>query len=155
MGDIATIFRQIALFNFEDELHERIRKEGQLSGIQVAKLLAKHLRSYLGASVEVTDRDGYGFIPWSHIRYFFYVYSYAYGQIVSKALFEMWNENKNTAKKIERFLKAGRSMSPKNIFKSIGINVSDPKFFEFGLKNIEKDIDKLEKLTRKMKFKIA
>ena len=146
--DIATIFRQIACFNFELELHERIRKEGQVPKEEIAKLMAKHLQSYLGPSVEVTLEDGYFFVYWSHIRNFFYVYTYAYGQLISKALFARWKEDPNYMTKIKQFLSAGGSMSPEDIFKKIGINTSSPAFFETGLKSIEKDIIKLEKLTR-------
>ncbi len=151
MGDISTIFRQIACFNFELELHQRIRKEGQLSKEEIAKLLHKHLESYMGDAFSVTDDDGYFFVNWSHIRRFFYVYSYAYGQIVSRALFENWKKDKSYIKKIDQFLSAGGSMSPDEIFKKAGINTNDPKFFEAGLQSIEKDIEKLEKLSLKMK----
>ena len=41
-------------------------------------------------------------------------------------------------------------MSPKDIFKSIGININKA-FFEKGLKAIEHDIDTLEKLAKKQK----
>lgn len=149
LGDVMTIFRQIACFNFELELHERIRKEGQLSKEAMAQLLAKHLRSYLGDAVTVTDDDGYFFAYWSHIRNFFYVYTYAFGQIVSRALFEKWKADKSYAKKIDQFLNAGGSMTPEDIFASIGINVRDPKFFLEGLKGIEKDLDRLEKMAKK------
>lgn len=147
MGDISTIFRQVAFYNFELELHTRLRKEGELSKEDLAKLMNKHLKSYLGPAVEVAEDDGYFFTYISHIRRFFYVYSYAYGQLISRALFEKWKEDKSYAKKIEQFLKAGGSMSPEDIFKSIGIDTSDPAFFATGLKAIEKDIAKLEKLT--------
>ncbi len=150
-NSIATVYRQIALFNFELELHERIRTEGHLAKEEIAKLMAKHFRSYMGDAVEVTDLDGYFFVMLSHMRRFFYVYSYAYGQIISRALFEKWKADKSYAKKIEQFLSAGGSMSPKDIFRSIGIDTTDPKFFETGLKSIEKDIVKLEKLTAKRK----
>ncbi len=148
-GDVATIFRQIACFNFELELHTKIRVEGQVSKEAIAALLSKHMRAYLGESVEVTDDDGYFFVQWSHIRRFFYVYSYAYGQIISRALFENWQKDKSYAKKVEQFLSAGRSMSPEDIFKKAGIDTSKPAFFEAGLKSIERDIARLEKLTAK------
>lgn len=148
MGDVSTIFRQIACFNFELELHNRIRSEGQLSKEEIAKLLKKHLQSYLGDVFDVTDDDGYYFVNWSHIRRFFYVYSYAYGQLISRALFENWKKDKSYADKIEQFLSLGGSMSPEDIFKKVGINVKDPKFFESGLRSIEKDIERLEKLTK-------
>jgi oligoendopeptidase F len=147
--DISTIFAQIAYFNFELEIHERIRKEGFVAKEELAKIVAKHLRAYAGEAVEITDQDGYFFARIPHLRYFFYVYSYAYGQLISRVLFEKWKEDKGYAKKIEQFLSAGSSMSPKDIFKSIGIDTSDPKFFEAGLKAIERDIAKLERLTKR------
>jgi oligoendopeptidase F len=149
VGEMATVFRQIACFNFELELHQRIRKEGQLPKEEIAKLLSKHLKSYLGEAFEVTETDGYFFVNWSHIRNFFYVYSYAYGQIISRALFENLQKDKSYGEKIEKFLSAGGSMSPEDIFKSVGIDTSKKEFFEAGLKSIEKDIEKLEKLTSK------
>jgi oligoendopeptidase F len=147
MGDVSTIFRQIACFNFEKELHEKIRSNGQVAPDAIAELLQTHLKSYTGKSMEVTKDDGYFYVTWSHIRRFFYVYSYAYGQIISRALYEKWKVDPSYAEKIEQFLSAGRSMSPKDIFKSIGIK-TDKAFFEAGLKGIEADIDQLEKLSK-------
>lgn len=146
-GDIASIFRQIACFNFERDLHAKIRAEGQVSKEAIAQLLRKHLESYVGSAVEVTEDDGYFFVTWSHIRRFFYVYTYAYGQLISRTLYERWCEDRSYAGKIEQFLKAGKSQSPEAIFKSIGINITDPKFYGAGLKSIERDIDRLEQLT--------
>ncbi len=147
-GDVQTIFRQVACFNFELELHKQIREKGQVPKEDIAKLMSKHMRAYLGDTVDVTEDDGYFFVQWSHIRRFFYVYSYAYGQLISRALFEHWKRDTSYAKNIEEFLCAGSSMSPENIFKKAGIDTSDPKFFEMGLKSIEKDIARLEKLTK-------
>jgi oligoendopeptidase F len=152
MGDIATIFRQIACFNFELELHNTIREKGQLSKVEIAKLMNKHFQSYLGSAVKLEEDDGYFFVAWSHIRRFFYVYSYAYGQLISRALFEKWKKDNSYIEKIDQFLSAGKSMSPKDIFKSIGIDTTDPKFFESGLKAINEDITKLEKLAKKLKM---
>jgi oligoendopeptidase F len=149
LRDITTIFRQVACFNFELELHTRIRAEGQVTEKEMAKLMNKHLKSYFGPSVTLTEDDGYGFVSWSHIRNFFYVYTYAYGQIISKSLFVKWKKDKEYAIKIKAFLKAGKSMSPEDIFRSIGIDTSKPEFFEAGLKSIEQDIITLEKLTSK------
>lgn len=149
MGDISTIFRQVACFNFELELHNTIREKGQISKAEMAKLMNKHFSSYIGPSVALSEDDGYFFVTWSHIRRFFYVYSYAYGQIVSRALFEKWKKDHSYINKIDQFLSAGRSMSPKDIFKKIGIDTSDPKFFEAGLKAIDEDIKKLERLAKK------
>lgn len=148
--EIATIFAQVMGFNYEIELHEKIRAQGQMTHQEIAALLEKHYKTYDGPAVAHTPNDGYSFVGWHHTRYFFYVYSYAYGQLVSRSLYEKWKADPSYAKKIEQFLSAGRSMSPKDIFKSIGINTNEA-FFEAGLKGIEADIKKLEKLAKKYK----
>jgi oligoendopeptidase F len=150
-GDVQTIFRQVACFNFEADLHSNIRDKGQVPKEDIAKLLSKHMKSYMGDSVDVTDDDGYGFVGWSHIRRFFYVYTYAYGQLISRALFENWKKDPSYEKKIYQFLSSGSSMSPEDIFKKIGIDVKDKTFFESGLKSIESDIVRLEKMVLKYK----
>ena len=149
--DISTIFLQIACFNFENELHLRIRKEGELAAADMAALMRKHMGAYAGPVVTMTEKDGYSFVNWSHIRNMFYVYTYAYGQLVSKSLFARWKKDASFAIKIRQFLKAGSSDTPENIFKSIGIDVKDPAFFEDGLKEIERSIEELERLTTRKK----
>jgi oligoendopeptidase F len=151
IADMSTVFRQIAFFNFEMELHGRIRKEGMVPKEEIAKLFNKHVAAYMGKSVELSEDTGYGFVHLGHMRWFFYVYSYAFGQLVSRALYEKWKEDKSFEKKIEQFLRAGSSKSPKDIFKSIGVDISDPAFFEAGLKGIENDLKKLERLSKKAK----
>jgi len=146
-NSIKSIFRQIACFNFEKELHLKIREVGYLSKEDIALLMNKHMKSYLGPVFDLKDEDGYSFVSWSHIRRFFYVYSYAFGALISDVLYSEYKKDKNFKNKIEQFLSAGGSKSPEDIFKSIGIDVRDPSFFENGLKIIEEDIKRLEKLV--------
>ena len=146
--DIQTIFRQIACFNFETELHKTIRAKGSLSKEEIGALLNKHMAAYLGPKFKLTELDGYFFVNWSHIRRFFYVYSYGYGQLISKALYKKFREDKNYIQEIKKFLSAGGSKSPEEIFKDIGIDTTKPDFFVSGLKSIEEDIKKLEQLVK-------
>lgn len=145
---VATIFRQIACFNFEYEMHMKVREQGYVPLKEILKIMNKHMSAYLGKSVKLTEDDGYFFVNWSHIRRPFYVYSYAFGELISGALYESYKKDKGYLEKIETFLSAGGSMSPKDIFKNAGIDISDINFFKKGLKKIEADIDLLEKLTR-------
>lgn len=146
--DVSTIFRQVACFNFELEMHKLIREKGYLSKEELASLMEKHLRSYVG-EVDFGKNDGYMFVAWPHIRYFFYVYSYAFGQLTSKALYEKYKEDKTYIEKIKKFLSAGGSASPENIFKSIGVDLTKPDFFKKGIESIGKDIKLLESLISK------
>ena len=108
----------------------------------------KHMSTYLGPVFDLKDEDGYFFVYWSHLRRFFYVYSYAFGELVSNALYEMYQKDSSFKDSIKKFLSAGGSDSPENIFASIGIDVRDPAFFEAGLKKIEDDVIKLEALLQ-------
>jgi oligoendopeptidase F len=150
LNDVISIFGQIAGFNYEIELHEKIRAKGQISREEIAALLKKNYQSFYGPAIALTDDDGYNFVGWNHTRYFFYIYSYAHGVLISRALYEKWKADPAYAVKIEQFLSSGRSGTTKDIFKSIGIKI-DKSFFEAGLKGIEADINKLEKLAKKFK----
>lgn len=146
--DVQTVFRQIACFNFETDLHNTIRAKGEASKEEICTLMNKHMSAYLGEAFKLKDIDGNFFVQWSHIRRFFYVYSYAFGQLISKALYAEYKKDKGFIEQINKFLSAGGSDSPENIFKSIGIDVTKPDFWIKGLKSIEKDIERLEKLTK-------
>lgn len=144
---VSTIFRQIACFNFEKELHETIRKNGYIAKDNIAMLMNKHMKSYLGPVFELKEEDGYFFVDWSHIRRYFYVYSYAFGNLISDALYLEYKKDSSFKEKIEQFLKSGGSKSPEDIFGDIGIDIRNKNFFENGLKIIEEDVKKLEKLV--------
>ncbi len=146
--DIQTIFRQIACFNFETDLHNGVRAKGAMSKEEIGALMNKHMADYMGPITKMKDIDGNFFVTWSHIRRFFYVYSYAFGQLISKALYAEYKKDKKFIEKVNIFLASGGSDSPENIFKAAGIDVTKPDFWLRGLKSIEKDIETLEKLTR-------
>lgn len=148
-GKVQSIFRQVAAFNFEIELHDRIKSEGSLSHEEIAKLMTKHLKSYCGPSMKFDEIHGYQYINWPHFRSPFYVYTYAFGELISESLYARYQENPKFIENIKGFLSAGCSMSPKDIFKThADIDINDMSFFQAGLDSIEKDIIKLEKLIK-------
>jgi len=111
---ISTIFRQIACFNFEKELHEKVKSEGFVPKEKMAELMNKHMKSYLGTIVDLTDDDGYIFVSWTHLRRFFYVYSYAYGELASNALYQKYKET-GSPSAILKFLSRNREASVASI----------------------------------------
>ncbi len=145
--DVATVFRQIAFFNFEKSLHDAVRKDGYVPKEKIATLMNDAVRKYLGPAFKLEEADGYFFVTISHIRRFFYVYSYAYGQLISKGLHRHLEKNPKFIDKVDQFLCAGESDSPENIFASIGVNTRSPKIFEEGIASIEEDVKRLEKLV--------
>lgn len=145
-SSVASIFAQIAYFQYEKNIHKAVREKGFVSKEELASMFVDTRRSYLGDAVEITDTDGYAYVYINHFRSFFYVYTYAYGEIIAAALYEEYKKDKSFGAKIKKFLSAGGSMSPEDIFKSIGIDTSKPDFFLKGLKKIEKDLDAVEKM---------
>lgn len=143
---VFTIFSQIAYFQFEKKLHAAVREKGNVSKEEIARMFADCRRSYLGDAVDVTEDDGYAYVYISHFRRFFYVYSYAYGQLIADALYAEYKKDKKFIEKIKKFLRAGGSMSPADIFKSIGIDTTKPDFFKKGLKKLNDDLEKVSKM---------
>lgn len=146
-SQISTVFRQIACFNFELEAHETARKKGFISKEEMAEIMKKHMKNYLGPVFKMKEDDGYIFVSWPHIRNHFYVYSYAFGSLISDALYAEYKKDAKYLGKIENFLKAGSTKCPEDIFADAGINIRNPKFFEKGLKQIEDNVKKLERLV--------
>ncbi len=146
---VSTVFRQIACFGFELELHQAVRDKGFVSKEEICAIHNKHMQAYLGPVFELIPDDGLMFVQWNHIRRFFYVYSYAYGMLVSRALLRRYRQDPSFWNKIEQFLSAGGKDTPENILMEIGIDVSDPAFFAEGIRAIEDDIARLEKLAHR------
>lgn len=149
LRDITTIFRQTAFYSFEKELHEMAAGKGYLSSLEIQQLLVAHMSQYLGQAFHLADDDGLQYVSWSHLRTPFYTISYAYGMLVSKGLYASWKKDAAYIEKVEEFMSAGGSASPRDIFKQAGIDTADPSFFEAGLKDIVNDIKKLERLVKK------
>ncbi len=146
--DIATVQRQIAFYNFEFEMHTHVRSYGLATKEELAAMMQKHLQSYLGSSVEVSERDGYSYVYVPHVRYGFYVYTYAYGHLVSNLMLQRYAADPSYLTKINQFLHAGGSDTVENIFGSIGINTRKVETFLESLKTQEREIEELERLTK-------
>ena len=87
------------------------------------------------------------FVYVSHFRRFFYVYTYAYGNLISNAIAARLREDATFTKQIDAFLTAGCSKSPDDIFKAMGIDVTKPEFFTAGLARLNDRITELEGLV--------
>ena len=148
--EIATIFRQIACYQFEQELHDTFRAKGYLSAKQIGQLFQKHMSAYMGPGVEQSTGSENWWLYWSHIRMFFYVYSYASGLLISKSMQNSVKENHEFIQKVKGFLASGTSASPKAIFKNVGIDITDIAFWNKGLDEVEKLLHETEKLAKKM-----
>ncbi|MCC7290216.1 M3 family oligoendopeptidase [bacterium] len=148
--DVSTIFRQVACYNFELELHEQAKTKGYLSKKEIGEMFVKHMSAYLGPTVKFQPGHENWWVYWSHIRNSFYVYSYASGLLISKALQSKIKANPSFINDVKLFLSAGSSKSPKVIFADLGIDITDPSFWSDGLSEISKKLTQLEALAKKL-----
>ena len=149
--DISTIFRQIACYRFEQELHQAFREKGYLSKEEIGRLFQKHMADYMGDAVEQSGGSENWWVYWSHIRQFFYVYSYASGLLISKSLQNAVHRQPMFIDRVKGFLAAGLSDSPKNIFMKLGIDISDRGFWDTGLDEVETLLQETRDLALSMK----
>ncbi len=143
---IATVFRQVAMNRFEDLVHTARREQGELSVERFADLWAESQTELFGDSVEVTD--GYR-SWWSYIPHFIgspgYVYAYAYGQLLALSVYERYEQT--GAELVPRYLEmlaAGGSRSPEQLGEMVGIDLSDPGFWQSGLDLVERQLTDAE-----------
>lgn len=148
--EVSTIFRQIACYCFEQELHTEFRAKGYLSKEEIGKLFQKHMAAYMGDAVEQSPGSENWWVYWGHIRSFFYVYSYASGLLISKSLQNSVKENPSFISKVREFLSAGLSDSPRNIFTNIGIDISDERFWGRGIAEVENLLQETTALAKNL-----
>ncbi len=148
--EVSTIFRQVACYRFEQELHDQFRQKGYLSKEDIGRLFRKHMASYMGDSVEQSPGSENWWVYWGHIRSFFYVYSYVSGLLISKSLQNSVKEDPRFIGKVKEFLSAGLSDSPKNIFLRLGIDITDKQFWDRGLEEVENLLNETIHLAEKL-----
>ena len=108
------------------------------------------MAAYMGDHVEQSPGSENWWIYWSHIRYFFYVYSYASGLLISKSLQKSVKEDPRFIGKVKEFLSAGLSDSPKHIFGRLGVDIGDKGFWDKGLDEVEDLLRRTTELAKKL-----
>jgi oligoendopeptidase F len=149
-GDISTIERQVACYLFEKDIHSAFREKGYLSKEEIGNIFKKNMESYMGKSVEQSPGSENWWVYWSHIRSYFYVYSYASGLLIAKSLQESLKRDSSFIREIKGVLSSGLSKSPHTTFIECGIDISDPGFWNRGLEGVERSLSEAESLARKL-----
>lgn len=148
--DVSTIIRQTACYNFELELHQQFREKGFLSKETIGNIFINHMEAYMGDYVDQSEVGNLYWVDWSHIRRFFYVYSYSNGMLIAKALKEKYDKDKGFVEDIKTFLSAGMSKSPKDIFSEIGVDITTDEFWSEGILNLKERIESAKKLAKSL-----
>ncbi len=138
-GSIATVFRQTAMNQFEDKVHNARRDEGELSVEQFGEFWAQTQEEMVGDAVEVTDNYRSW---WSYIPHFIstpgYVYAYAYGQLLALSVYKRYEDKgQEFVPQYLELLRAGGSMKPEELGAIVDCDLADPSFWDGGLDIVE------------------
>ncbi len=148
--NIATVFRQITMFQFEQHVHTERRAKGELSAEELDTIWQTTMTKPFGNTVTFTEehKNFWMYIP-HIINTPFYVYSYAFAQLCSLALFQTYKaQGQPFVEKYLALLQAGGSLSPKDNLAQAGFDITQPGFWQQGLRVIEDYITQLEKLAQ-------
>jgi oligoendopeptidase F len=145
-GSIATVFRQVAMNQFEHAAHTARRSEGELSVERIGELWHDTQVELLGDAVEVTE--GYR-SWWSYVPHFMstpgYVYAYAYGQLLALSVYGRYlEEGEAFVPAYLELLSAGGSKSPEELAAIAGLDLADPGFWSAGLNLVGEQLDAAE-----------
>jgi oligoendopeptidase F len=145
-GSIATVFRQVAMNRFEELAHTARRTEGELSVDRLGELWIESQEELLADSVDITDNYRSW---WSYVPHFIgtpgYVYAYAYGQLLALSVYGRYlEEGEAFVPRYIELLSAGGSRSPEELGAIAGLDLTDPEFWNRGLKLVRDQLDAAE-----------
>ncbi len=148
-NSFATVFRQISMNRFEDAMHTARRTEGELTTERFSELWLETQRAMFMDSVTMTEDYG---LWWSYIPHFIhtpgYVYAYAFGELLVMALYARYQEvGPDFSEAYLDMLTAGGSDWPHQIVKPLGVDLTDPGFWDKGLQMFDNLVIEAEELA--------
>ena len=151
---IATVFRQVGMYRFEQRLPQTFRNSGRVSEETLSSWWNEEHQAIFGKSLTLRPEHGYWWMYVSHIfHYPFYVYAYAFGELLTLSLYSRYkNGEKNFEEKYIKFLSAGGSRSPDELLADFGINPSDPEFWEGGIQVMASLLKEAEDLAQNLGY---
>ena len=143
----ATILRQNYFSMFEQTAHKMIAEGAQVNDL--AEAYMENLESEFGDAVDISDEFRW---EWVMIPHFygvpFYVYAYAFGQLLVLALYKQFKEEGDSFKpRYMDILAAGGSIAPMDLLRKAGIDASTAEFWQGGYDIINDMVTTLENLA--------
>lgn len=145
----ATVFRQISMFRFEQQLHRTRREQGELTTETINQLWQSSMQAMFGSSLELGEDHQWTWLYIPHIvNTPFYVYAYAFGELLVLALYARYQEEgESFLPKYFELLAAGGSQSPASLLTKLGFDISSAEFWQGGCDLIRANLKKAQLLA--------
>jgi oligoendopeptidase F len=148
---INSVVRQIGFSFFEQRAHAA-RKNGKLTTKDFCGLWIDGTAELYGPEGEIFTYSDIDYL-WSYVSHFmnpFYVYAYAFGELLTQSLFVMRSAlGKSFEPKYLDLLRAGGSKDAGELLKPFDLDPNDPTFWARGIGlSLGKWLDRAEELER-------
>lgn len=143
-------FQVSARYWFEHSLYNALKNNEYLDGKTISKYWVAGRDKIYGDSVDFFDELIWEWTMKPHyyrVGFRFYNYPYVYAQLFVYALYQVYKtEGKDFAPKFKKLLASGGSVSPKELGKIVGLDITKPEFWKLGIKQYEEFVNQLEDL---------
>jgi oligoendopeptidase F len=145
----STVFRQVAFNRYEDACHTARRSEGELAVEQLGEIYQAKLQPMFGDALILTDEHK---VWWSYVGHFLhtpgYVYAYAFGNLLALSVYHRFLEQgPSFVDAYLEFLAAGGSTRPDELVRRLGMDITDPGFWDAGLTLLDGMVTEVERLA--------
>ena len=145
-------FQVSARFWFEQSLYDALEKGEHLDGKTISKYWCAGRDKIYGDSVEWFEEMDWEWTMKQHYffpNFRFYNYPYVYAQLFVYALYQTYKkEGKSFVPKFKKLLSSGGSLSPEELGKIVGLDITKPDFWKLGIKQYEDFVNQLENLIK-------
>ncbi len=144
----ATVLRQTYFVLFERAAHQAIL-EGR-SVDELSEIYFGMLQEQFGDSVDIAPEFRYEWLSIPHIYQTpFYCYAYSFGQLLVLALYRRFLDQGESFKPgYIRMLAYGGAARPEHVLSEVGIDMTDPSFWQGGFDVLSQRIKELEGMER-------
>lgn len=145
----ATIQRQVYFALFEKQAHGMVMQNASVDDLAAAYL--DNLKEQFGDSIELNEEFKWEWVAIPHIYNVpFYVYAYAFGQLLVLSLYREYKLQGEAFKpRFRRILSTGGSEAPVKLLKHAGVDISKASFWQGGFDVLDDLVKQLESIPVK------
>lgn len=147
-----SIYYQLNAYLFELSVFRSMENNEAIDATKLDEMWMAARNEVFGDSIEwLPGMEQWWMIPVHYYKTFtrFYNYPYAFAQLVALVLYQRYKEGASFLPKIKRILSAGGSESPQTLLTEIGLDLTNPEFWDAGFELAESYLDQFEQIVNR------
>ncbi|HTE18294.1 MAG TPA: M3 family oligoendopeptidase, partial [Armatimonadota bacterium] len=148
-SSIATVFRQSAIYRFEQAAHRKRREEGEQTTEGYNELWQQTMQAMFGDALTLGEEHAWWWLYIPHIYHTpFYVYSYSFGELLVLALYARYKqEGEPFVQRYLDLLAKGGSQKPEEVLAQVGIDIREREFWQGGVDLLRDMVERAKALA--------